>query len=137
MKAANDTPMLPSKFDQKKVCPESESETEFGFGCALMLFHLKKLLDSANIISHGLYDCSLGGKKKSFIHSLDKQCLMTYIKCTLSKNVSKSAQIFMWRKFNILCYFVFFFEFFYLLWFAFFHFISIYIYWQYYLNFSL
>ncbi|MGL4947610.1 MAG: hypothetical protein ACRC4X_08160, partial [Cetobacterium sp.] len=31
-KAAKDTSMLPSKFDQKKVPPETGTEAEFGFG---------------------------------------------------------------------------------------------------------
>ncbi|KAI2646065.1 Carboxy-S-adenosyl-L-methionine synthase [Labeo rohita] len=34
--AVKDTSMLPSKFDQKKVPPETGSEAEFGFGRALM-----------------------------------------------------------------------------------------------------
>ncbi len=35
-KAAKDTSMLPSKFDQKVVSPETGSEAEFVFGRALM-----------------------------------------------------------------------------------------------------
>ncbi len=42
-KAAKDTSMLPSKFDQKKVPPETGSEALFGLGCALMPSYLGML----------------------------------------------------------------------------------------------
>ncbi len=56
-KAAQDTSMLPSKFDQKKVPPETRSEVEFGFRWALMPFclgmlPLKALSDAARLIEN-------------------------------------------------------------------------------------
>ncbi len=42
-KAAKDTSMLPSKFDQKKVPPETGSEAVFGLGRTLMLSRLGML----------------------------------------------------------------------------------------------
>ncbi len=46
--------ILPSKFDQKKVPPETRSEAECGFGRALMpsclgMLHPKELSDAADV----------------------------------------------------------------------------------------
>lgn len=59
-KAAKDTSMLPSKFDQKKVPPETGSEAEFGFGRVLMSSCLGMLSDAADVPSFKEIRAALG-----------------------------------------------------------------------------
>ncbi len=62
-KAAKDTSMLPSKFDQKKVPPETGSEAEFGLGRVLMSFL------PWNVFSEGAF-----GRSRCFPIQRDRSC---------------------------------------------------------------
>ncbi len=74
-KAAKDTSMLPSKFDQKKVPPETGSEAEFGLGRVLMsschgMCSPKELWDAADV-----YPFKEIGAAPACLRVLSKTCL--------------------------------------------------------------